>query len=77
LFRGLQTVQSRVRDAHNVPIPDFRSVQGILEFGLRKILRNNDITVINSSRTDAGVHAVASAVTFDVHDEGMPFDDKL
>src|SRR5258707_426572 len=47
-------------------VPDFDSVQGIIEFGLNKILKTKNSLFI-SSRTDSGVHAIASTAAFDYH----------
>ena len=44
---------------------DVESIQGILEFGLKKVLRLKEAHVSISSRTDAGVHAIESACHYD------------
>jgi len=72
--RGLQLQIARVRNSNNLVIPDLRSVQGILEHGLRKILHCEDVEITNSSRTDTGVHALCSTVTFDIEDEKSLFE---
>jgi len=60
LCRGMQRLVGRHENA-----VDFSTVQGILEFGIQKVLRIKEACLGTASRTDNGVHAIESAVHFD------------
>lgn len=67
--RGLQLLTSRtVKGDLRRVVPEYHTVQGVLEQALRKVLQLNEVAVHNSSRTDSGVHALSSTVQFEVSD---------
>ena len=49
--------------------PKSRTVQGELEAVLKKLNRDNDVSVVASGRTDAGVHAINQKAHFDIDKE--------
>lgn len=46
--------------------PAVRTVEGVVEEGLRQLFRKDDLTIIGASRTDAGVHALGQRAIVDV-----------
>ncbi|XP_037907028.1 tRNA pseudouridine synthase-like 1 isoform X2 [Hermetia illucens] len=58
-------MQKTINKAEGI-ITDVRTVQGLLEIGLRKLNPVNEVEVVLSSRTDAGVHALQTSVHVDL-----------
>src|SRR5579863_1284951 len=69
--RGLQLrFQRRRHETLKTIIPDYTTIQGVLEQAIRKVLQVEEVVVYNSSRTDAGVHAFSSTAHFASEDDG-------
>lgn len=67
-FRGLQTTKSKEALGRKA---DLDSVQGVLEFGLKKIFYSSKvIPLYTSSRTDTRVHADESTAHVDLEEKG-------
>ena len=66
--RVLLVIQYDGTDYHGFQRQDarLRTVQGELEEGLARVL-GEEVVVIGAGRTDARVHAIGQAVTFDTH----------
>ena len=45
-----------------------KTIQGILQDKIRKLLKEN-ITIVGSGRTDAGVHAIEQSAHFDLNNK--------
>ncbi|ODM92469.1 Dual specificity protein phosphatase 19 [Orchesella cincta] len=67
-YRGLQRTKLVSTNPLGSGAPDLETVQGILDFGLQKVI-DKRISLSISSRTDTKVHALESTGHFDV-DEG-------
>lgn len=50
-----------------------KTIQGILQDKIRKLLKEN-ITIVGSGRTDAGVHAIEQSAHFDLKNELLNLD---
>lgn len=62
-FRGIQRVVRRTIDQRS---DDIHSVQGVIELALQRLGPVNDVNASISSRTDAGVHALSTALHVDL-----------
>lgn len=67
-FRGLQRKSGSSSGSKTGP--DFETIQGILEFGLKKILWLDRVSFFTSSRTDTKVHAHESTAIFELNPAG-------
>ncbi|XP_017778958.1 PREDICTED: tRNA pseudouridine synthase-like 1 [Nicrophorus vespilloides] len=53
---------------------DTSTIQGRIEIGLRNLKPANDVSVVTSSRTDSGVHALQSTMHVDlISEKGRPY----
>ena len=50
-----------------------KTIQGILQDKIRKLLKEN-ITIVGSGRTDAGVHAIKQSAHFDLKNKLLNLD---
>ena len=50
-----------------------KTIQGILQDKIRKLLKEN-ITIVGSGRTDAGVHAIEQSAHFDLKNKLLSLD---
>jgi len=82
-FSGLLLTQDEATGRGDPVAPDdlgrlqLRTVQGLVERRLRRVCRE-PVTLLGSSRTDAGVHAVAQVAAFSRADPSVgPADDRL
>lgn len=66
-FNGFQ--KQNIKGKEN---PNVCTVQGTLDRALRKLLKDNTISCVGCSRTDAGVHANMFVVSFDVEKSIVP-----
>lgn len=51
-------------------VPEYGTVQGVLELALRTVLNRNEVIIHTSSRTDSGVHAQSSTLQFEIATDG-------
>jgi tRNA pseudouridine38-40 synthase len=64
-FEGWQVQRSRTRETP-------RTVQGVVESALSRLVDGAPVPVVGAGRTDAGVHALGQTATFDLAREMTP-----